>query len=464
MSPIVDIILTVIGSISQVFLLSLAGYILARRKIITPNSRASFNEANNCFFTPAFVFQKIAYSLTTDQLVKLYVVVVAFVFITIVSAVLAYIPGRIFRLASSDRKFCIAVSMFMNSNSLPIAIATSMLAGMGSTGGFEWGPTDDQDKQMARTLSYFVLFSSFGLVLRWSYGVRLLAVSTEEKRVKTEAPKSRQAWGSLKFCGTNKDKVDCKMNHHVPEVGLHVVIDNEIQIISYCPPDPKLKDGHGKWKTLSLKIINIIVTPAKIIHRFMTPTLYSTILSFLVVCIPPLQTALMGFKPLRGAFNFAGNVAVPLTLVVLGAYFNKERPSEKQCEIKKSATVGAEKSEDSAEQTSDPSLESQIPERTSKVSEPTSKVSDRTIMIIAIVARQFLAPLVFIPLLYFIPRALPPPLREDMNGNVLDDPCFILVMALLIGAPPAITLVQMTNTNRFPVGSLAHVRMFLSHR
>lgn len=221
----------------------------------------------------------------------------------------------------------------------------------------------------------------------------------------------------------------------------------------------KIKEGYGKWTTLALKILDIIVTPAKIIHRYMTPTLYSTILSFVVVCIPSLQTALIGVKPIRGAFNFAGNVAVPLTLVVLGAYFHKERPKEKQIEIKESKTIESSgKLEKSDSQTLEVSLESQIPV-------PSSKVSDRTIMIIAIVARQLLAPLALIPLLYFIPRALPQSAKGNMDGSVLDDPCFVLVMALLIGSPPAITLVQMTNSNRFPVGSVAHAKQeFRNHR
>lgn len=460
MPEIASIILTVIGSISQVFVLSLAGYVLARTKIITPHSRASFNEANNCFFTPAFVFQKIAYSLTTDQLIKLYVVVLAFVFITIVSAILAYIPARIFRLGSSDRNFCMAVSMFMNSNSLPIAIATSLLAGMGRTRGFEWGPTDTQDKQMGRTLSYFVVFSTLGLVLRWSYGVKLLSVSPPKENVKTKKPNVRHSWASLKLFRGKNCEVVRPMNHQIQEVELDVVVDNETRRISSCPANLKIKEGHGKWKTLALKIINIIVTPAKIIHRFMTPILYSTILSFLVVCIPELQTALMGFKPLRGAFNFAGNVAVPLTLVVLGAYFHKERPSKKDSEIKKPEGIDCSKKLEKEEPTPEASLESQIPEV-----EPSSKVSDRTIMIISIIARQILAPSLLIPLLYLIQQALPPSAREDMNGNVMNDPCFILVMTLLVGAPPAITLVQMTNTNRFPVGTIAHVQQdFRNHR
>ncbi|KAH9812000.1 membrane transport protein-domain-containing protein [Melampsora americana] len=452
MSQIVGIILTVIGSISQVFLLSLAGYVLARNKIITPKSRTSFNEANNCFFTPAFVFQKIAYSLTADQLIKLYVVVLAFVFITILSAILAYIPARIFRLASSDRNLCMAVSMFMNSNSLPIAIATSMLAGMGSPSGFEWGPMDNRDKQMARSLSYFVLFSTFGLILRWSYGVKLLAVSPTEEKVKTKRPKVQEPGDLWNVSRREKNKINCETSYKPPKVDLNVVIDDETRRLSACPANLKIKEGYGRWTTLGLKILKIIVIPVKMIYRCMTPTLYSTIISFLVVCIPPLQTALMGFKPLRGAFNFAGNVAVPLTLVVLGAYFDKERPTVKESEMKKPETIECpQKSHNSDEETLEASLESQI-------SEPSCKVSDRTIMTIGIVARQILAPLVLIPLLYFIPRTLPPYMREDMNGNVLGDPCFILVMALLIGSPPAITLVQMTNANQFPVGSLAHVQ------
>lgn len=73
---------------------------------------------------------------------------------------------------SSDRAFAIAASMFMNSNSLPIALMQSLVV---TVHGLKWGKDDTRDGMLGRALTYLVLHSTFGMMLRWSYGVKLLA-------------------------------------------------------------------------------------------------------------------------------------------------------------------------------------------------------------------------------------------------------------------------------------------------
>ena len=54
----------------------------------------------------------------------------------------------------------------------------------------------------------------------------------------------------------------------------------------------------------------------------MTVPLWASLLSLVVACIPPLQHALdEHVQPIKGALNQACNCSIPLTLVVLGAYF-----------------------------------------------------------------------------------------------------------------------------------------------
>jgi predicted permease len=54
----------------------------------------------------------------------------------------------------------------------------------------------------------------------------------------------------------------------------------------------------------------------------MTVPLWSALLSLLVACIEPLKHALLNhLKPVDNAIASAGKCSVPLTLVVLGAYF-----------------------------------------------------------------------------------------------------------------------------------------------
>lgn len=61
--------------------------------------------------------------------------------------------------------------MFQNSNSLPIALMQSLI---GEHMPLSWGPHDTKDSQLGRALSYLVLFSTLGIIVRWSIGVRLL--------------------------------------------------------------------------------------------------------------------------------------------------------------------------------------------------------------------------------------------------------------------------------------------------
>ena len=57
-------------------------------------------------------------------------------------------------------------------------------------------------------------------------------------------------------------------------------------------------------------------------NSFMTVPLWSASLSLLVACIEPLKHALLNhLQPVDNAIANAGKCSVPLTLVVLGAYF-----------------------------------------------------------------------------------------------------------------------------------------------
>ena len=59
------------------------------------------------------------------------------------------------------------------------------------------------------------------------------------------------------------------------------------------------------------------------ISNFMTAPLWSAFFSLVVAFIEPVKHALEHhLQPLNGAINTAGKCAVPLTLVVLGAYFH----------------------------------------------------------------------------------------------------------------------------------------------
>lgn len=54
--------------------------------------------------------------------------------------------------------------------------------------------------------------------------------------------------------------------------------------------------------------------------------MWAALLSLIVACIPPLQHGMIQHvMPIKAALNAAGDCSIPLTLVVLGAYFHSSR-------------------------------------------------------------------------------------------------------------------------------------------
>jgi len=60
------------------------------------------------------------------------------------------------------------------------------------------------------------------------------------------------------------------------------------------------------------------------ISGFMTPPLWASVLSLVVVLCQPLQHFINGYlRPVRATIAQAGDCSIPLTLAVLGAYFHR---------------------------------------------------------------------------------------------------------------------------------------------
>jgi predicted permease len=74
----------------------------------------------------------------------------------------AYLLGTAFRLKRSQRSFAMAAAMFMNSNSLPIALMQSLVI---TVPGLKWGNDDTRSAMIGRALTYLVLHSTLGMVV-----------------------------------------------------------------------------------------------------------------------------------------------------------------------------------------------------------------------------------------------------------------------------------------------------------
>lgn len=60
------------------------------------------------------------------------------------------------------RNFAMAAAMFMNSNSLPIALLQSLVV---TVPGLQWGDDDNPDAMVGRALTYLVMCSTLGMVV-----------------------------------------------------------------------------------------------------------------------------------------------------------------------------------------------------------------------------------------------------------------------------------------------------------
>lgn len=81
------------------------------------------------------------------------------------------------------------------------------------------------------------------------------------------------------------------------------------------------------WARPPLTFVQRVIRTGRSIWRkgtdFMTPPLWASILSLVVALIQPLQHLLgVHLRPIRDAITQAGDCSIPLTLVVLGAYFH----------------------------------------------------------------------------------------------------------------------------------------------
>ncbi len=147
----------------------------SRHLFFSPRSRSSYHQVLSSCTRPDYV------SLTglIAKLRELWIIPLFFILTTVVSMVVAYVLGVIMRLKKSQRcvsslqakhssnlvfvrSFAIAAAMFMNSNSLPIALMQSLVV---TVTGLKWDEDDNKDAMVGRALTYLVLYSTLGMVV-----------------------------------------------------------------------------------------------------------------------------------------------------------------------------------------------------------------------------------------------------------------------------------------------------------
>ncbi|TRM64409.1 membrane transport protein-domain-containing protein [Schizophyllum amplum] len=485
-NPIGPLLGTVFNSILEVFLLCCAGYLLAGRGVLDKKTQKQLNRLNVSLFTPALLFSKVAFFLSPAKLRELWVIPIFFIIVTVVSMAVAYILGVILRIKRSQRAFAMASAMFMNSNSLPIALMQSLVV---TVPGLKWYEGDNKNAMVGRALTYLVLYSTLGMVLRWSYGVRLLSQADDEVSpvdtddepsertpllIESLAELEREDAGPPPMAADSaglrpRPRLPVRRRTTYYRSFPNSPTASRVDLPSISTPLPSASPtssddeyddtapgtSAGSSATLPMhhepskplqepqeqeRATGIVASTrrgARHMRRawaafteFMTAPLWAAAASVVVACVRPLQHLLeMHVQPIKGALTQAGNCSIPLTLVVLGAYFYKE-------DDKKSSSSGGIKG--MARSVRNIFRREWWARRRSGGGERTKELQpgETKTVIIAVLSRMVLTPLVLMPLMALAAK-------YDWH-DVFEDPVFVVSNVLLVSSPPALTLAQIT--------------------
>lgn len=180
-----------------------------------------------------------------------------------------------------------------------------------------------------------------------------------------------------------------------------------------------------------------------VFNDFMTVPLWAAIASLIVACIAPLQHLLeVHAQPIKGSLASAGNCSIPVTLIVLGAYFY--HPKEEGAP-KKSFYKGMRDKFRGKRNTVTSS-----PKPT-----PVMRPGETKTVVIAILSRMVIVPMLLMPLMalsttydwqaVFEEWVFVWLLEWNLDTNeaiVRFSPVFVVANVLLISSPPALTLAQ----------------------
>lgn len=396
------------------------------------------------------VFSKLASQLNAKGLPQLIVIPVILAIQTLVSLISAKVLTRIFRLTKKPQaNFVTAMAVFGNSNSLPLSLTVSLAH---TIPGLHWDqvPGDNDNEVAARGILYLLVFSQLGQALRWSWGEKSLLKPLDKYSMaeRTGIPGDQQETTPLMHGedddaepGHSPAPTRSSTDGSSPAGSLTTAAGSGSSTPVNTMDGAReglLKDDHSKieqWLARARRSVLIkgrrtyasMPKPVKslmhglrmVVDRLLSilnPPLTAILISLIVALIPPLQAFF--FTPrtfvnnsITYAISQLGNLAVPITLVVLGANLARNTlPDESAIDVG-------------------------------------TKSEQRKMLYLSLVCRMVLPVLVLAPLLALAARYVP--------VSVLDDPIFVVVAFILAGAPSALQLSQICQINGVMVSTSA---------
>ncbi|KAI0405583.1 auxin efflux carrier superfamily [Xylaria palmicola] len=169
----------VFEAVLEVICVSLPGYILARKGLFKPEHQKFAANLNMWLFTPCLIFSKLAKQLNPSQLGDLAVIPIIFVIQTCVSYGVSIGVSKLFRFGKRPTNFVTAMSVFGNSNSLPISLVISLSQ---TLKGLSWDRIqgDHSGLVSSRGILYLLIFQQLGQMVRWSWGFHILLAKKDQ--------------------------------------------------------------------------------------------------------------------------------------------------------------------------------------------------------------------------------------------------------------------------------------------
>lgn len=457
-------------AVVQVFIICLSGYWAANSGLLNNEGTKIISKLNVDLFTPALIFSKLASSLSLKKLLEVIIIPILYAITTFVSYFSSIIISKWLNLTEPESNFVTAMSVFGNSNSLPVSLTLALAYSLPD---LEWDaiPDDTADKIASRGLIYLLIFQQLGQMLRWSWGYNKLLVrqpdhiifydplpelengncstyedehdlntiesNTNNTTTSTTSIVNKRNITNQKFAtpSSSNTHLNVTANYLTPEYDEDEdeYGDGEPSGIDDNSTTPLLDERENSLQSnsegllLESRVLNTQETEVKEVERsfimriligfynWMNPPLWSMLGAMFVASIPQLKAEFYendGFvqHTLASAIRQLGLVSIPLILVVLGANLAPSSDIPPACPHYSRMILGS------------------------------------------LLGRMVLPSFVLLPTVVLAVKYI--------NLSIMNDPIFLITSFLLITSPPAIQLSQICQLNELYQKEMAGVLFY----
>jgi len=390
-------------AIVQVIIVCLAGFWSSKIGLLNKDGEKLISILNVYIFTPSLIFTKLSKSLSITKLIEIIIIPIFYIISTLISFIISKIISYNLNLDQDEGNFVCAMSVFGNSNSLPVSLTIALSYTLPN---LKWNDIidDDSDKIAARGILYLLIFQQIGQVLRWSWGYNTLLkrkpqiILNSTIDVENEASGYGNEASGYGNVDADNDDDDSKYNVNSSNSSTDHLLSSGVINNDHNNDNNDNEINESIWK----KFLNKI---GKIFNKFksiMNPPLYSMIASVIVASIPSIKNEFYqndGFiqNTISESIKQLGSVSIPLILIVLGSnlYPSNDIPS--------------------------------------------ASSNYKKIVFGSLISRMILPPLILLPIITIIVK--------NFKISIIDDPIFLIVCFILTISPPAIQLSQICQLN-----------------